>query len=114
MGEIEGKGIKIKGYKLPFRVLNEDDVNYLLKQGIEKYTIPIWDHALEIIMTDNDAITLTELWNRFGIYIGNLIDSEGIVTDIITPFTAVAANHGVKIEKITEYRVVVEKKGKKL
>lgn len=104
----------IKGYKLPFRVLSEDDVNYLIKQGIEKYTIPIWDCALEIITTDNGVTTLTELWNRFRIYIGNTVDSEGIITDFITPFTAVAANHGVKIEEATEYRVVVEKKGKKL
>jgi len=108
--ESVGRGTKIQGYKLPFYVLNEDDVNYLLKQGIEKYTIPIWDHALEIITTANDVTTLTELWNQFSIYIGNLIDAAGIVTDHITPFTVVAANHGVKIKKKTEYGIVVEKK----
>lgn len=106
------KGIKIKGYKLPFHILTEDDVNYLLKQGIEKYTIPVWDKALEIIIASK-VTTLTALWNEWRIYIGNTISPDGTKKNFITPFTVVAAKHGVRIVEVTEHWILVKEKEKK-
>lgn len=96
--------VKIKGYKLPFYILNIDDVNYLLKEGIDKYTIPIWDRALVIITSENgNRISLTQLWNQFGIYIGNTISSNGVKKDYITPFKNVSKNHNIEIDEVKEY-----------
>jgi hypothetical protein len=50
-----------------FSILNKKDTEYLRQRGIDKYTIPLIDMALNVI--ENEGVReIKELWNRFALY----------------------------------------------